>query len=221
MRTTEVVAASQGANESLQTTENQNVRDERWLVAQAQAGSQDAIGQLYQRHWHKVYRTVLRILRNQEDAEDAVQRAFQRVLTNLKNFRQDSSFLTWLTRIAINEALLVLRERRTREHIDRSRRDADEKPLEISDGRPSPEQMLCESECRARLHQAIDQLREKLRVVVKHRELQGLTSAETARRLGLTVNVVKSRTFNARKLLKKRLQRNFIKLNRNPATKLG
>jgi RNA polymerase sigma-70 factor (ECF subfamily) len=80
---------------------------------------------------------------------------------------------------------------------------------EIADGRPSPEEILCESERRATVRQAIAELRENLRIVVFHRELQGLSSAETARRLGLTVSAVKARTFHARRFLRKRLERNL------------
>ncbi|MGB2634671.1 MAG: sigma-70 family RNA polymerase sigma factor [Candidatus Acidiferrum sp.] len=151
------------------------------------------------------------MLRNQQDAEDAVQRAFQRALVNLQRFREDSSFSTWLTRIVINEALMLLRQRRTREPLHENSVDAakGDSGVEIADGRPTPEEILCESERRATLRQAIAELRENLRVVVLHRELQGLTSAETARRLGLTVSAVKARSLHARKFLRKQLQRNF------------
>src|SRR5215469_12994725 len=87
-------------------------KDERALVAQAKAGSSRAFGELYERHRHKLYRASLRILRNRQDAEDAVQRSFQRAFTNLSRFREDSAFSTWMTRIAINEALMLLRQRR-------------------------------------------------------------------------------------------------------------
>jgi RNA polymerase sigma-70 factor (ECF subfamily) len=159
----------------------------------------------------KAYRTALRILRNQQDAEDAVQRAFQRALVNLQQFREDSTFSTWLTRIVVNDALMLLRQRRTSEPIHESSADAeqDDRGVEIADGRPTPEEILCESERRATVRQAVAQLRESLKVVVLHRELQVLSSAETARRLGLTVSAVKSCTFHARRFLRKHLERNI------------
>jgi hypothetical protein len=83
------------------------------LVAEAKSGSSLAFGHLYERHRTRTYRAAFRVLRNQEDAEDAVQRCFQRVLTNLSRFREESAFSTWVTRIAINEALMLLRQRRT------------------------------------------------------------------------------------------------------------
>jgi RNA polymerase sigma factor (sigma-70 family) len=85
----------------------------------------------------------------------------------------------------------------------------DDGGVEIVDGRPTPEEILCESERRATVRQAVAHLRESLRVVVLLGELQGLTSAETARHLGLTVSAVKARTFHARRFLRKHLERNF------------
>jgi RNA polymerase sigma-70 factor, ECF subfamily len=186
--------------------------DERWLVAKAKSGHEDAFGELYKRHQLRTYRTVLRILRNQQDAEDAVQRAFQRALVNLQRFREDATFSTWLTRIAINEALMLLRKQRKREPLLKSRVDADQAngDLDIVDGGPTPEEDLCETERRAALLQAVGQLRESLRVIVLHRDLKGLTSAETAKFLGLTVSAVKARTFHARKLLRKHLERKLM-----------
>ena len=191
---------------------NDDSCDERWLVAKAKSGHEDAFGELYKRHQLKIYRTALRILRNPQDAEDAVQRAFQRVLVNLERFREDSTFSTWLTRIAINEALILLRQRRTRERPLENRVDADQAcgDLDIADGGPTPEEVLCETERRAALLQAVGQLRENLRIIVLHRDLKGLTIAETAKLLGLTVSAVKSRTFHARKFLRKHLEREIV-----------
>lgn len=187
---------------------NEDSCDERWLVAKAKSGHEDAFGELYKRHRLQAHRTALRILRNQQDAEDAVQSAFQRALVNLERFREDSTFSTWLTRIAINEALMLLRQRRTREPLLENHIDADQGygDLDIADGGPTPEELLCETERRAASLQAVDQLRENLRIIVHHRDLKGLTSAETAKFLGLTVTAVKARTFHARKLLRKHLE---------------
>jgi RNA polymerase sigma-70 factor, ECF subfamily len=191
----------------------QAVSDDRWLVAKAKSGHDDAFAELYRRHHRKACCAALRILRNQQDAEDAVQRAFQRALVNLQRFRGDSTFSTWLNRIAINEALMVLRERRTRGPLYENSADPEQGDgvAEIADGGLTPEEILCERERRTVLLQAIGRLRENLRVVVLHRELKGLTSAETARLLGLTVSTVKARTFRARRFLRKHLERSFKK----------
>src|SRR5262245_46954535 len=87
--------------------------DEGLLVAQAKSGQSSAFGELYEHHRVRVYHTAFRILRNAQDAEDASQRSFQRAFINLKSFRGESTFSTWLTRIAMNESLMMLRQRRS------------------------------------------------------------------------------------------------------------
>lgn len=191
--------------------ENQGIGDEHSLVAKAKSGHQEAFGELYKRHQLRTYRAALRILRNQQDAEDAVQRAFQRALVNLERFREDSAFSTWLTRIVINEALMLLRQRRAGEPLGGNRSDEEQRDgaMLIADKCPTPEELLCQNERRTALLRAIGRLRENLRVVVLHRELKGLTSAETAQILGLSVSTVKARTFHAKRFLRKSLERTF------------
>jgi RNA polymerase sigma-70 factor, ECF subfamily len=183
------------------------------LVAQAKSGSSLAFGELYGRHRLKIYRVAFRILRNQQDAEDAVQRSFQRAFTKLSRFREDSAFATWVTRIAINEALMLLRGRHSSQPLLENSVHAEpgQGRAEVADGGPTPEEILCQSERRTSLLHAIGQLRENLRVIVLHRELQGLTSKETAHRLGLTVSAVKARTFHARRSLRKHFERKFAR----------
>jgi RNA polymerase sigma-70 factor, ECF subfamily len=194
---------------------SEGLSEEQLLVARAKSGQGDAFGELYKRHQHQAYCTALRVLRNHQDAEDAVQRSFQRALVNVQRFRGDSSFSTWLTRIVINDALMALRQRRTRDPHQENSVDAspDEGGVQIADGAPTPLEVVCESERHATLRRAVGELRESLRVVVLHGELQGLTSAETAQRLGLTVAAVKTRTFHARRFLRKRLGRDFARAN--------
>jgi RNA polymerase sigma-70 factor (ECF subfamily) len=186
--------------------------DERLLVAQAKAGRSSAFGELYERHRRRIYRTAFRILRNQQDAEDAAQRSFQRAFTNLTGFREDSAFSTWMTRIAINEALMLLRQRRrTRTALLEGNSDGDgdaaTSVFDLPDKEPTPEETLAENELCAAVTQAISRLRKNLRTVVLLREFQGLTSAETARRLGLSVAAVKGRIFHAKRLLRRQLKR--------------
>ena len=185
--------------------------DERLLVSQAKSGSPHSFGELYERHRPGTYRTVLRILGNHQDAEDAVQRTFQRAFTNLDRFREDSTFPTWVTRIAINEALMLLRQRRRLRSISHCGNDDVEAPsaLDPPDKHPTPEQLLTNAELQTAILQAISGLRENLRSVVLLKELQGLTSAETARRLGLTVAAVKARLFHARRFLRRHLERRY------------
>lgn len=185
------------------------VTDEHRLVAQAKSGSSSAFGQLYERYRPRVYSATYRVLRQRQDAEDAVQRCFQRALTNLGRFREDSTFSTWVTRIAINEALMMLRQRRTTVPLAEGGHDGAETPcpLELVDRALSPEQTAGANELRGALTRAVSRLRKNLRTVVLLREFRGLTSEETARRLGLTVAAVKARMFHARRYLRRHLER--------------
>lgn len=181
------------------------------LVAQAKSGSSSAFGELYERHRLNLFRCAFRMLRNREDAEDAVQRSFQRAFTNLAQFREDSTFSTWMTRIAINEALMLLRQRRPLRSLAQCQNDdiVEARELDIADEGPTPEQTLAEVELRSLVLQAISRLRGSLKSVVLLRELEGLTNAETARRLGLTVPAVKARTCHARRHLRRHLKQDF------------
>jgi len=182
--------------------------DEQVLVVQAKSGHSSAFGELYERHRLKIYRSAFRILRNAQDAEDAMQQSFQRAFTNLNRFRGDSAFSTWVTRIAINEALMMLRRRRVTTPLFETNNDDvnPTSPINLPDDRPTPEQAFAEKESRVVVAHAIIHLRKKLRTVALLRELQGLSNAETARRLGLTVTAVKARTFHARRQLREHLE---------------
>jgi len=186
--------------------------DEQKLVVLAKSGHSSAFGELYERHQLKIYRSAFRILRNEQDAEDAVQQSFQQAFVNLHRFRGASTFATWVTRIAINEALMMLRRRRvTTPLFQTSNNDVNPtSPIDLPDDRSTPEQAFAEKESRAVVAHAISRLRKTLRTVALLRELHGLSNAETARRLGLTVTAVKARTFHARRHLREHLGRQCI-----------
>ena len=185
--------------------------DDRVLVSKAKTGDAGAFGELYERYRSRTHRIAKRILRNDYDAEDAVQRCFQRAFVNLRRFREDSGFSTWVTRIAINEALMILRQRRRNTQLPENDNDCagEHSSVELSDHRPTPEQALAQSELRSSVIRAVSKLRHSLRVVVLLREIHGLTSAETARRLGLSVAAVKARSFHARRNLRKHFAGTF------------
>jgi RNA polymerase sigma-70 factor, ECF subfamily len=185
--------------------------DEPTLVEQAKSGCSAAFGELYKRHRSSIYRSAFRILRNDQDAQDAVQRSFQRGFTNLNRFREDCAFLTWMTRITINEALMLLRQRRVCTPLPETDNDNVEAAWSIvlADVRPTPEQAAAETELRVVITHAICRLRKNLRTVMLLHDLRGLTSAETARELGLTVSAVKARVFRARRHLRKHLERKY------------
>lgn len=188
--------------------------DDRLLVAEAKSGCSSAFGELYERHRLRTYHAAFRILRSRQDAEDAVQRCFQRALTSLARFREDSSFSTWVTRIAINEALMLLRQRRSKREVPESLSEGTAAPsfLVLPDDGPTPEQAFAQAELRSVVLRAISKLRHSLRAVILLREVHGLTNAETARRLGLSVGAVKARTFHARRHLRRHLEGKFKEL---------
>jgi RNA polymerase sigma-70 factor (ECF subfamily) len=182
--------------------------DDHLFVVEAKSGNASAFGALCERYSSKIYRAAFRTLRNRQDAEDAVQRSFQRAFTNLVRFREDASFSTWITRIAINEALMLLRQRRLNKVLsgkDNEGADA-HRALDPTDKQPTPEQALAKKEMRGALVLAVSKLRPRLRVVVLLRELHGLTIAETARRLGLSVSTVKARTLQAKRHLRRHFE---------------
>lgn len=134
-----------------QDTVKASSSEERLLVAQAKSGRSIAFGELYERHRLRIYRTAFRILRNRQDAEDAVQRSFQRAFINLGRFPEDSAFFTWVTRIAINEALMLLRQRRADKPLPENAFPETEGAFifNLTDKRPTPKQALADYELRA------------------------------------------------------------------------
>ena len=208
MKVQETVPLAEPRKAMHRNTANSATTDELLLVSQAKSGCSNAFGELYERHRLRIYHTVLRILGNRQDAEDTVQLSFERAFTNVDRFRGDSTFSTWLTRIAINEALMLIRKRRASTPLSDSDNENVQtlSALDSPAERPSPEQVLMRNELQTALLQAIFKLRENLRSVILLKELQGLTSAETARRLGLTVFVVKARVFHPRHNQRKYLE---------------
>lgn len=185
--------------------------DDHLFIVAAKLGNANAFGALYERHSSKIYRSAFRILRNRQDAEDAVQRSFQRAFTNLVRFRGDSSFSTWMTRIAINEALQLLRQRRLKRVLSEENNGGAEayRALDISDKQPTPEQALAKKEMRGAVVRAISKLRPRLRAVILLRAVHGLTNAETAQRLGVSVAAVKARAIHAKRHLRRHFERKF------------
>ena len=153
--------------------------------------------------WLSAYSAITKMRKTRFSA------VFNVSLTNLTRFREDSTFSTWVTRIAINEALMLLRKRKTNVSLPERGNDEAETSsvLDLTDNAPTPEQAAAENKLHAALAQAISRLRKSLQTVVLLRDLQGLTNEETARRLGLTVSAVKARVFHARRCLRRRLER--------------
>jgi len=179
------------------------------LVACAKGGDDLAFETIVKRHRQRIFALALRYSRSREDAEDVVQQTFQRAFIHLRGFEGRSSLSTWLTSIAINHALMLLRKRRAlRElQIDDSSNDEGKRPApQIADASPDPEASYLQGERARILSAAVSELRPGMRRAVELQELEELTTRETARQMGLSVPAVKARLFRARRSLAKSLR---------------
>ena len=187
--------------------------DEHLLVAAAKKGDTAAFEELVSRYESKIFRLTSNITHNREDAEDAMQDAFLKAYSHLDSFQGDSRFYTWLVRIAANEALMRLRKRRPNQFsLDdpiEGEDDSELLPRQIEDWRPSPEQRYGDAEMRKILAAVIEKLEPDYRIVLILRDLEELSTQETAETLGLSVTAVKSRLLRARLKLREKLDRHF------------
>jgi RNA polymerase sigma-70 factor (ECF subfamily) len=178
------------------------------LVQAAKSGHSTAFATLSERHRKQLFRAAYRITRSSEDAEDAVQDTLMRAFLHVTDFDGRSSFATWLTRIAINSALMILRKKRASPEIATDYNDdsAAEGPrYEITDSRPNPETRYAQSEAESMLKKAIQRLRPALRVVVQIQQLQERPMRETAEAIGISVTAAKGRLFHAKNALRRSL----------------
>jgi RNA polymerase sigma-70 factor, ECF subfamily len=185
--------------------------DEPALVAAAKAGDLTAFETLVNRYERKIFRLTHNITQNKEDAEDAMQEAFLKAFEHLGEFQGNSRFYTWLVRIAVNQALMKLRRRRPNqisldEEVDTGE---DMIPREIEDWGPSPEDRYEQTELGEILSKAIGELEPSFRIVFQLRDIEELSTEETAETMGLSVPAVKSRLLRARLKLRQKLNRYF------------
>ncbi|MEI6676102.1 MAG: sigma-70 family RNA polymerase sigma factor [Verrucomicrobiota bacterium] len=184
------------------------------LVLRAKAGELTAFEHLVQRHEKRVYSLALRMLRQEQDAEDVTQQTFLSALEHLDGFRGEAGFATWLTRIATHAALKTLRKNRGLEMVSWDAATATTEPEEpiphpeyIADWRQSPAQLVERNETRRLLDEALASLDEKHRLVFLLRDVEGLSVRETADALGLGEANVKVRLLRARLQLRELLTR--------------
>jgi RNA polymerase sigma-70 factor (ECF subfamily) len=182
------------------------------LVRRAKAGELAAFEELTGRHERQVYSLALRILRHAEDAEDVTQQTFLSALEHLDGFREESSFRTWLLRIATHAALKVLRKRKGLVSLDAATEPPESDaavphPEYIADWRETPETLAQRRETRRLIEGALEELDEKHRLVFVLRDIEGLSVKDTAEALGLTEANVKVRLLRARLQLRERLTR--------------
>jgi len=185
--------------------------DEGVLVAAAKAGDLAAFEELVNRYERKIFRLAHNITQNREDAEDVMQDAFLKSFEHLGDFQGDSRFYTWLVRIAVNEALMKLRKRRPNQvSLDEPvESEEDLLPREVQDWGPTPEQRYAQTELQRILSEVIGELDPAFRIVFVLRDVEELSTEETAQLLGLSVPAVKSRLLRARLKLRQRLNKFF------------
>jgi RNA polymerase sigma-70 factor (ECF subfamily) len=188
--------------------------DESVLVDAARKGDISAFESLVKRYDRNVFRIAQHITQNREDAEDVVQDAFLKAYQNLGQFQGQSKFYTWLVRIAVNEALMRLRRRRPERMVSLDedvKTEEDSMPREIADWTPNPEQQYTQGELKDILSRTIQGLPASFRTVFVLRDVEGLSTEETADALGLSIPAVKSRLLRARLQLRERLNKYFKK----------
>jgi RNA polymerase sigma-70 factor, ECF subfamily len=175
------------------------------LVARVQNGELDAFEELVARHSRRVYRTLVGIIGNVEQAQDAMQDTFLKAFEHIGDFRGRSKFSTWLISIASNTALQLLRERKHLECLDDAGEEAEFRPRQVRAWDADPEQLYSQAERRRLVESGLMKLPSKYRVVLVLRDLEQLSAEEAATALGLRIPAIKARLFRARMMLREAL----------------
>jgi RNA polymerase sigma-70 factor (ECF subfamily) len=184
------------------------VEEDPVLVRRACSGDREAFYKLVSRYERGLFRSAVAITRNPADAEEVVQETFLRAYEHLNQFRAEAKFQTWLTQIALNTARMKLRKAHAGlwESLDAPRQTEDGLlPRDVTEWRENPEQRLRREEIEQLLHQALQGLPPGYREVVALRDIQMLSTQETADVLGISVANVKTRLLRARLQLRERL----------------
>ncbi|MCL6564846.1 MAG: sigma-70 family RNA polymerase sigma factor [Acidobacteriia bacterium] len=182
------------------------------LVERTLGGDQQAYEQLVRKHEQRVFRTAIAILGELADAEEAMQEAFLKAYQNLPTFRRDARFTTWLTRIAVNESLQILRRRRDAASLDDLEAPLqDLRPSRVEEWYANPERRYATAELKRIVEEAIRALPPAYRVVFLLRDVEELSTEETAEALGLSIPATKSRVLRARLMVREALAAHFEK----------
>jgi RNA polymerase sigma-70 factor (ECF subfamily) len=197
-----------GANGASSSPDPSVAQQDAVLVAGAKAGDASAFELLVERHEGRIFSLAQRMTRNREDAEDVMQQSFQKAFIHLKKFEGDSLFSTWLTRIAINEALMLLRRKRGTREVPIESKTGEETalPLDIPDAGPNPEDSCLQREQERILTAAVNELTPGMREAIELRELRELSTGEAAKVMGLSVGAVKARVFHGRRKLRQTMK---------------
>ena len=194
----------------LEQTGTEEIHPDVALVERARAGDASAFETLVRQYDRPIFRVAQHITQNREDAEDIVQDVFFKAYNKLNQFQGNSKFSTWLTRIAVNESLMRLRKRKTSRTVSMDQDVQTEEgsiPRDFADWTPDPEQQYNQSELGDILQKTIAGLSPGFRTVFTLRDIEHLSTEETANALGLSVPAVKSRLLRARLQLRERLSR--------------
>lgn len=173
-----------------------------------QEGDRAEFARLVDAYSTQIYRLALKMLADEQDAEDVLQNTFMKALQSIGNFEGRSSLSTWLYRIAVNEALMLLRRQKPTVPVAMDYEDDDDeiqRPTQFTDWCCLPEEDLLSAEAKKHLDKAIQRLPEKLRVVFLLRDVEGLSIRETSEALDLTETAVKTRLLRARLNLREQL----------------
>jgi RNA polymerase sigma-70 factor (ECF subfamily) len=193
-------------------TTEAGVFDESGLLAKAREGDAAAFSELVNRYSRKIYRLAKHITQNDTDAEDVLQETFMKSFEHLGDFHGQSKFYTWIVRIAVNESLMKLRKRKSDRTVPLDEPlDTGEDTVvrEIAVWDENPEQQYSREEMAKILDEAVESLKPTFRTVFVLRDIEELSTEETAETLGISVPAVKSRLLRARLQLRERLTRFF------------
>ncbi|MDZ7616505.1 MAG: sigma-70 family RNA polymerase sigma factor [Patescibacteria group bacterium] len=189
------------------------VDDDLPLVIQAQKGDYSAFETLVAKYERRVFSLARRVLGRQHDAEEVVQQTFLSLIEHIGGFRRESRFSTWLLRVATNHALALLRREAVRRTIplaeDRSTDGDLPRPQYIAQWKETPEEIASRRETRQLLDEALAEIDEKHRLVFILRDIEGLSTEETARTLDISISNAKVRLLRARLMLRERLTQAF------------
>ena len=199
------------------------IKEEKKLLACARAGDPAAFASLVMPHRERIFRLTQRILRNREDAEDAVQTTFLDALRHLDAFEGRSQFSSWLARIALNAAFMRLRSgrRRTETSLDDMVQREHAPRFQVVEARPNPEQEFSRKEVNVLLAEALDRLGPIHGEILKMFHVQELSAKEAALILGVPVTTVKARLHRARSSLTRHLQSILVRRSRSANVRNG
>jgi|ERR1700722_17119075 RNA polymerase sigma-70 factor (ECF subfamily) len=201
------------ANDKAISSHSLKEMNDEWLIAAAKDGNDDAFAALRDRHFRRILWTTYRITKNWEDAEDALQDAFLKAFTHLNEFEGRCSFSSWVTRIAINASLMILRKRRVVKELSIDAGDSDcvsDDGRQLRDLREDPERCYSRRERANLLKRAIQGLRPNLRTALELQQAQEHSIREIADSLGISSAAVKGRLSRARLSLRTVLRDNNL-----------